>query len=813
MTELLKVATLGSCRIANPMQGASAAGRISLANFDVGYLHTTSEVLQVLDWLDGESVEPALHGLLPFPRGAGVPSRPEVDVFIIEISSLKKVIVGDWVLQLNYFTERFRGDENLLKTFQETIRADQRDRRAILLGAQPGFAELDVGSRRVLVDSYVETVSRDELERDMLEICQRLATPVLFVTHCNIPGQHGQILRDRERISSWMAEMSETLGFCVYDPTAEIVSFGIERAMSDEGRGLAHFTEAFQETLAQRLIAEALGAISRYPTRNWPPVGNARSTPRRIGPNAACGSIRTLAPELLQKGDLPAAAAAARAAIAASPPCANAMVVLAQTAFRAGNSADALDYALIARDIDPANSAALVVAAKVRTRQKQFEKAAEDWLDVAKLRPRSAWPLVEAGRCELRAKRPEVALELAGKALRHEPADSLALAIKAEALLRLGRYDHVPEVGEELAQTAPEAALSIIRFMLSSQHYAGLARIAHALSRSELGVSEGLRNEIVGQLKAEVETVCSQKDWPAAGELLRAVIAFDNGDAGAIRMLNRLTMDWVAVARTAVRAGDHVGACESYDVALAVDPCHLRALREAASAAEKMGSWERAADLWARTSNMASSEVADLVRAARAAEMAGQSERALLTQHRLLQADPANAKASSSFASNVRKLSKRARQLEQEQDAAEATRLASSVLTVSPDNDLCRRIVRKAEALLASDLRRAKASGRSADEEALARRLLTIAPYRPEALRTLSQMEFAQGRLNDAATLLRRLVAAQSDVPAHWVKLGRCLKLLKRFNEARDAALKALTLDPGSPAARKILADVENHLA
>lgn len=813
MTELLKVATLGSCRIANPMQAASTAGRVGLAKLDVGYLHTTSEALQILDWLDGEDVEPTLNGLLPFPRTAATPSRPQADVFIVEISSLKKVIIGDWVLQLNYFTERLRDNEALLEIFKDNVRADQRDRRAILLGSQPGFADLDASSRRVLVDAYVEAVSREEIERDMLEICTRLSAPVLFVTHCNIPGQHGQILRDRERISLWMAEMRAKHGLCVYDPTADVMAFGIERAMTDEGRGLAHYTEAFQEVLSQHLIAEALDAISRYASRTWPVVENARTTPRRIGPSGASDSVRTLAAALLKEGDLPAAAAVARAAIAASPPCANAMAVLAQTAFRAGNPTDALEYALMARDADPANSAALVVSAKVRTRLKQFEKAAEDWLGVAKLRPRSAWPLVEAGRCELRAKRPQAALTRADEALCQEPKDTLALAIKAEALLRLGRFADVPDVGEELAQAAPEAALSIIRIMLSSQHYPGMARIACAMSLSDLTVSDGVLNEIVGQLKGEVEMACSQKNWAAAGELLRAAIALDPRDASANRMLTHLTMDWVILGRAAAKAGDHVGACKGYDVALAINPAHPRALREAASAAEKMGAWERAADLWSRSSNTPHADAADLGRAARAAEMAGQSERALLTQHRLLQVDPENAKASSSFASNVRKLSKRARQLEQDHDVAEATRLASSVLTVSPENDLCRRIVRKAEALLASDLRRAKASGRSADEEDLARRLLTIAPHRPEALRTLSQMEFAQGRLSDAATLLSRLAAAQSDVPTHWVKLGRCLKLLKRFNEARDAALRALTLDPGSHAARKILADVETRLA
>ncbi|MFD1283073.1 tetratricopeptide repeat protein, partial [Methylobacterium goesingense] len=197
----------------------------------------------------------------------------------------------------------------------------------------------------------------------------------------------------------------------------------------------------------------------------------------------------------------------------------------------------------------------------------------------------------------------------------------------------------------------------------------------------------------------------------------------------------------------------------------------------------------------------------------RAADLAGRPEPALGLYRRAARTDPDNAKALASAESVSRRLAKQARALEAAGDIDGAVRTATVVLADNPEDPICTRLMRRGGAQVASALRQAVAEGDAARQEALATQLLHIDPERFEALRVLSKARLTSGRLDEAAHLLRRLTVVQSDVAAHWIKLGRCLRLMRSYDEARDAARQALARDPTSPAAHKILADLGEGLA
>lgn len=819
MFKRLSVTALGSCRIVNPMRTAAAAGAVELLNADVyGYLHTAREALQFLDVRDGLAVPPEIVPYLAGPRAlpaAAAPSEPRA--YLVEISSLKAVMLGDWALQLNYFTERFRAYPDLLKALSDALGDEQRDRRAVALSRLPEFAALPPFDRRVLVDAHVAAARREDLERDVLAIAARLPRPVVFVTHCNVPDRQGREIEARARISTWMAELAHAHGLRVFDPTPHVLAHGVDAAMAEDGSSRAHYAPAFEAVLMEELLHEV-----RLAAASLPRAALCRAGPSRVPPasrslpapaDAGEGPVHARTAELIRANDLAGAAALARAAIAAEPPGAAAISVIAQVALRRGEFAQALDLALAGRAANPRNSSSLVTAAKAMTKLQRFEEAAVLWRELAERRGNATGPLIEAARCLLRAKQPEGSLDLADAVLDRDPDDTVALAVKAEALRMLGRIEALPAVAERLAASTPEAALAIMQWMIAAGRVEGLTRIARRVLAAPQGVPEEHRDDMCRQLKVAGEHALAQQFWEVGAEALRAYLVFHPGDRKVSQALAKLATHWLAPARSAVQAGDFEAAAQAYDLALRIDPEQVRTLREAASAAEKRAAWERAADLWDQIDRAGGADAATLVRGARASDLAGRPERALALYRRAAQADPGNGKTGASAASLSRRLAKRARALEEAGDIDEAVRSAAVVLADNPEDPVCTRLLRRGGAHFAHQLKQAVAAGDAARQEALATQLLRIDPERFEALRVLSKARLTSGRFDEAANLLRRLTVVQSDVAAHWVKLGRCLRLMKSYDAARDAAEQALARDPTSRAAHKILADLGERRA
>lgn len=814
MSKRLSVTALGSCRIVNPMRSAAQAGLIDLANADVyGYLHTAREVLQFLDFRDGLALPPEIVPYLAGPRGLPARAEPETPrVSLVEISSLKGVMLGEWMLQLNYFTERFRSHPDLLKVLYGALGEEERDRRILDLAAQPDFAALAPFERHLLAELHVATATREELERDVLEIVARLPSPVVFVTHCNVADTQGREIESRARISTWMAELAHRHGLRVFEPTPHVLAFGVEAAMAEGGASRAHYAPAFETVLQEELLHEVRLAAAAMPratqgfVSDKPVPAPRRALPPRAEPGAAPMHLR--AAEAMRAGDLAAASAVARAAIAADPPCAPGISVIAQVALRRGDPGTALDFALRGRAANPRNSSSVVTAAKALTKLKRFEEAAAMWREMAACRRDATWPLIEAARCHLRARQAEAGLALAVAVLEREPGDTVALAVKAEALRMLGRFAELAAVAEALAEANPEAALAIMQWMIAAGRVEGLTRVARRVCAAPQGVPEEHRDDICRQLKAAGEHALAQEFWATGAEALRAYLVFRPGDRAVARSLSKLAAQWLIPARSAVQAGDFQAAAQAYDLVLHIDPDAVKTLREAASAAEKRADWTRAADLWSQVDRAGDSDAATLLRAARAADLAGRPEPALGLYRRAARTDPGNTKALASAESLSRRLAKQARTLEAAGDIDGAVRTATVVLADNPEDPICTRLMRRGGAQVASALRRAVAEGDAARQEALATQLLHIDPERFEALRVLSKARLTSGRFDEAAHLLRRLTVVQSDVAAHWIKLGRCLRLMRSYDEARDAARQALARDPTSPAAHKILADL-----
>src|SRR5690242_11239318 len=82
------------------------------------------------------------------------------------------------------------------------------------------------------------------------------------------------------------------------------------------------------------------------------------------------------------------------------------------------------------------------------------------------------------------------------------------------------------------------------------------------------------------------------------------------------------------------------------------------------------------------------------------------------------------------------------------------------------------------------------------DEEALYRRVLSLHPAEPNALRALSDLYQLQGRYADALAIAETAIAAAPDAPDGWLVRGDALANAGHTREALEAYRMAARSEP-----------------
>ncbi|MBV9180342.1 MAG: tetratricopeptide repeat protein [Acidobacteria bacterium] len=107
--------------------------------------------------------------------------------------------------------------------------------------------------------------------------------------------------------------------------------------------------------------------------------------------------------------------------------------------------------------------------------------------------------------------------------------------------------------------------------------------------------------------------------------------------------------------------------------------------------------------------------------------------------------------------------------------------------------------------LLAGSLLERKQKPAEAEKEY--QRALALNPSSPDVLAALTDLDIEQHRLNDAESLLRKLVVVRPDDAGAHLQLGRLLVLLGKKDEAIAEMETGLKLDPSNSHGRRDLAD------
>jgi tetratricopeptide (TPR) repeat protein len=261
------------------------------------------------------------------------------------------------------------------------------------------------------------------------------------------------------------------------------------------------------------------------------------------------------------------------------------------------------------------------------------------------------------------------------------------------------------------------------------------------------------------------------------------------------------TADLFAQALAAHRAGDLVEAERLYRAALAVDPAHVLARTNLATAWLQAGRLEEGVEALRRSLEIDPRQAGALNNLGSALRVLGRPDEALDAYRQAVAAEPDYAEARANLAGL---LHEQGMALRREGRLEEALPRLQEAADVAPP---------EAAAVMLNDLGATLLDlGRPAQAAEPLARALALDPAYAAALNNQALALHALDRLDEAAARYDAAVALEPGAPALWLNRAETLCALGRFAEALDSLERTLALDPRDAEARVRRGDVLGYL-
>lgn len=255
---MLKIAPIGTCRIHTPFRRAAAQFEISPCHFrNYGFTHTSSEALQQLRFIHGEIEFDEDVAKLLFRPDAVIPKFKEMDekpdIYFVEISSGKNIVIDDLAVQMNYtyrYFSEFFSDADRTRKFWSLASGNNREAQSEWLQQQPVFKKLNAKDRSMLDKMELTYQGKAEIARDMKKILGMIgAENLIFTTHVNALNPDDRKIASRDKLIQEVEAVADSLNVRCYNPTELMLGYGQSKAMEKGGLDLTHFTPAFSDIL------------------------------------------------------------------------------------------------------------------------------------------------------------------------------------------------------------------------------------------------------------------------------------------------------------------------------------------------------------------------------------------------------------------------------------------------------------------------------------------------------------------------------------------------------------------------------------
>lgn len=310
-----RVASLGSCRLRNPLNALRERDEMHLCDGGPCPTHSAAEALQTLRLVRGEitisdAFAPYVFEREKSPSTARLAQILEagVDIFLLEACDDRQFSCDGVLFQENFVSRNlvqpYRGI--LLSWYRDVCRGRPTDEdrvRSILEELLAAGFRPDETMASLLRGVRLRRADAKEIDATLGEMMERVGGRWVVVGAITVPGQDGAIMHDRRALNMKLEAVAGARGAAFYDPTELIEAYGRETVLDAEGANINEYAKPFHPVVGETLVS--LARTGRPPVRR-PPLATASGQPAIASKGAAASLVDRLNRELadLHRGRL-----------------------------------------------------------------------------------------------------------------------------------------------------------------------------------------------------------------------------------------------------------------------------------------------------------------------------------------------------------------------------------------------------------------------------------------------------------------------------------------------------------------------------
>ena len=225
---------VGSCRIHAPMQTVAKQGLLSLDNCGTrGYVHSLSEIIQLLRFLRGEeALSSSILPFIPFEcledlHNSGPVFHGNTEKFVVEVCSIKEFRINGQYIQMNLLFEKIRS----YKMEEDYFNLCER------INSSPGiFCPFSVlqktapeGIKKFFASLEGISLTQEQVCTKLKELQRLLKRPLAIVTHIELDEHEEDLtvsLYQRSAGVAFLREAGKQLKIPVIEPGVFVKRIG-----------------------------------------------------------------------------------------------------------------------------------------------------------------------------------------------------------------------------------------------------------------------------------------------------------------------------------------------------------------------------------------------------------------------------------------------------------------------------------------------------------------------------------------------------------------------------------------------------------
>jgi hypothetical protein len=265
--DALRVGSLGSCRVRNPISALSGKGSLCVRGSLIGCAtHTSAEAVQTMNYISGaldlpEFLNPYVFGASAAPSRDHVVAlmRDRLDACLVEISGNRQFSFEGYQLQQNFLPTllvQARGAA-LLGWFRQVCKhgmADEETVETALIKLRQGGFDAGEDMERLLRGMRFGHRTEDEMAADMAWLAGAVADSMVVVGPFLVPGDVSTTMAERAALGSKLRTAAEKCGAAYFDLSPLISEHGRERALGDGGANIQEFADGFQPVVGEAYV-------------------------------------------------------------------------------------------------------------------------------------------------------------------------------------------------------------------------------------------------------------------------------------------------------------------------------------------------------------------------------------------------------------------------------------------------------------------------------------------------------------------------------------------------------------------------------